>query len=289
MSIGENMLKKMIFLIGILLLFGVVYGYVWSDTRDNIEDAQTTNDITETFNFPYNLEDIEVQSMEVEVEAYGVSIGSDYDETVWIYNSSNEKEHLGDIPYGVSYKKFIINNPAHYAYNYSNKFEIYLEFNTSKTKNVTITFYNINGSTYSESSNKKSSYYVYFPWHPENTSKVEIIIRKKFGGDCVFVDGDYVGILNEGDSITSFTIDKENATNYLSDGSISVFIDKSNDYIDDKIQINKITVKVYYLNKSDNIENNGSGETSTKAPMPFGAIALSLIGILLLLVRHYEN
>ena len=282
-------MKKILITICLLGFIVGVCGEEWNDTRDNIEDAQTTNDITETFNFPYNLEDIEVQSMEVEVEAYGVSIGSDYDETVWIYNSSNEKEYLGDIPYGVSYKKFVISNPAHYAYNYSNKFEIYLEFNTSKTKNITITFYNINGSIYSESSNKKSKYYVYFPWHPENTSKVEITIRKKFGGDCVFVDGDYVGILNEGDSITSFTIDKENATNYLSDGSITVFIDKSNDYIDDNIQINKITVKVFYTNKSNNNGNNEDEETTTKTPIPLPAIILTLTAIPIIALRKINN
>ena len=282
-------MKKILITIYLLGFIVGVYGEEWNDTKDNIENDLTTNDITETFNFPYDLDKIDIQNMIVEVNASGVNMGSDYNETVWIYNSSNEKEHLGDIPYGVSYKKFIINNPTHYAYNDSNKFGIYLEFNaTSKTKNITITFYNINGSTYSESSNKKSNYYVNFPWHPENTSKVEITIRKNFGGDCVFVDGDYVGILNEGDGITSFTIDKENATNYLSDGSITVFIDKSDYGKDDKIQINEITVKVFYTNKSNN-ENNEDKETTTKTPIPLSAIILTLTVIPIIALRKINN
>jgi hypothetical protein len=168
-------------------------------------------------------------------------------------------------------------------YNNSNNFEIYLEFNTSKTKNVTITFYNINGSTYSESSNKKSEYHVYFPWSPENTAKVEIIIRKKFGGDCVFVDGDYIGILNEGDGITTFTISGINATNYLSDGLITIFIDKSNDYYDDYIQIKRITVKVFYTNKTD-IE----GDT-TKTVVPLGAVIIALIAIPIIALKRLNS
>jgi hypothetical protein len=62
-------MKKMLL---ILLLIGWVCGEEWNATKDNIESSETTNDITETFNFPYDLNDINVQSMVVEVEANGV-------------------------------------------------------------------------------------------------------------------------------------------------------------------------------------------------------------------------
>ena len=258
---------------------GGVCGEEWNATKDNIESSKTTNDITETFDFPLDINKINVQSMVVEVEAYDVSFGTDYDETVWIYNISGGKEYLGDLPYGVVYKKFIIDNPIHYAYNS----KIYLEFSTSRTKNITIIFYNKNGSIYSESYNKKMNIQVGFPWSPENTTKVEIIIRKKCGGDCVFVDGDYVGILKVGDGITTFTISGGEATNYLNDGSITIFIDKSNDYYDDYIQIKRITVKVFYTNKS------GIGGATTKTIIPLGAVIIALITIPIITLKRLNS
>ena len=258
---------------------GWACGEEWNATKDNIESNKTTNDITETFHFPLDINKINVQSMAVEVEAYDVSFGTDYDETVWIYNISGGKEYLGNLPYGVVYKKFTIDDPIHYAYNS----EIYLEFSTSRTKNVTIIFYNKNGSIYSESYNKKTKIHVDFPWSPENITKVEIIIRKKCGGDCVFIDGNYVGILNEGDGVTIFTISGREATNYLSDGSITVFIDKSNDYSDDYIQIKRITVRVFYTNKS------GIGGAATKTLVPLGAVIIALMTIPIIVLKRLNS
>ena len=285
-------MKKALIIICLLGLIGGAHGDEWNDTKYP-ENESTTTDITETFIFPYDLDKIDIQSMEVEIEAKEVNTGNDYDETVWIYNSSDEIEYLGDIPYGVSYKKFIINNPTHYAYNNPNP-EIYLKFNaTSKVKNITVIFYNINGSSYYESYTKKSTCAVYFPWSPENTSKIEIIVKKRFGGDCVFVDNDYTGILNEGDGITTFTIDEKNATSYLNDSSITVYIDKSDDGTSDSLEVSSITVKVYYTNKSSNMTNtstNGSNSGSggnngtttiktTSTSIPKGAILMTLISI----------
>lgn len=62
---------------------------------------------------------------------------------------------------------------------------------------------------------------------------------------------------------TQFTIDGDNATNILSDGVISIKVDKSNIGNDDKIQVNTISVKVEYINNT----NSGSG-TTTKTPIP---------------------
>jgi hypothetical protein len=248
---------------------------VWSDTvneNDGINNIGIYNsdDVVVTFNFPYNLDNIEVQSMEVEVEAYGVNFGNDYNETIWIYNSSGEKEYLGDMPYGVYYKEFIIDNPVHYAYDYYGTKEIKLELGWHKPKNITTIFYNKNGSVESISKSLHTDIFWFeFPWPPENTDKVKIIIRKKCGGDCVFVDGDYVGILNEGGGITSFTIDKENATNYLSDGSITIKVEKSKDGTPDRINVTRITVRVFYTNV-------GEGAT-TKTPIPLGVIVITLI------------
>ncbi|UXM85026.1 hypothetical protein [Methanococcus aeolicus] len=71
---------------------------------------------------------------------------------------------------------------------------------------------------------------------------------------------------------TQFTIDGDNATNILSDGVISIKVDKSNIGNDDKIQVNTISVKVEYINNT----NSGSG-TTTKTPIPFNIVLLLLV------------
>jgi hypothetical protein len=274
-------MKKTLITLLIICFLGFtewIYGEVWSDTvneNDGINNIGIYNsdDVVVTFNFPYNLDNIEVQSMEVEVEAYDVDFGNPYDLTVWIYNNTKNRELLGELPADISYKKFIINNPTHYAYPYSGSpsgYEIYLKFNETQSLNVTTVFYHINGSVknISKESDYWTKYYFWFPWSPENTTRVEIIIRKVAdGGDKVFVDGNYVGNLIPGDNattLTTFTIDKENATNILSDKTISVFIDKSNDYIN----VSRVTVKVHYT---------VAGGGVTKTPIPLGVIIITLI------------
>ncbi|EHP87028.1 hypothetical protein [Methanotorris formicicus] len=105
-------------------------------------------------------------------------------------------------------------------------------------------------------------------------------------GVKVKVDKIYVGLLyTSGDrpstSVTTFTIDAENATKILSDGSISISTSPVGD--ESWYGINNITVKVFYTNK------DGRNKIITKVPVPFGVVALSLVGVLFLLMRRYEN
>ena len=271
-------MKKSLLIVICLLSIVTVYGEEWIN-NSYPENTLTPNDITVSFNFPYNLSEIDVQDMIIEIEAYDVDFGNPYDLTVWIYNNTKDRELLGELPADISYKKFIINNPTHYAYPYSGSpsgYEIYLKFNETQSLNVTTVFYHINGSVknISKESDYWTKYYFWFPWSPENTTRVEIIIRKVAdGGDKVFVDGNYVGNLIPGDrttTLTRFTIDKENATNILSDKTITIKVEKSKGSHPDWIKVSRVTVKVHYT---------VAGGEVIKTPIPLLAVVLTLITI----------
>ncbi|EHP82881.1 hypothetical protein [Methanotorris formicicus] len=51
---------------------GVVYGEVWEDSTDP-NDEYNSHGVTVTFNFPLNINEIDIQNMVVEIEAYDVN------------------------------------------------------------------------------------------------------------------------------------------------------------------------------------------------------------------------
>jgi hypothetical protein len=270
-------MKKSLLIVICLLSIVTVYGEEWIN-NSYPENTLTPNDITVSFNFPYNLSEIDVQDMIIEIEAYDVD-GRPCDLLVKIKNSSGNFETLGVIPKYYSYGEFIIDNPTNYVHIFNDTFnnthrQIFIKFNEDIWKNVTVIFHHINGSVERISKVRYwYNFYFDFPWSPENTTRIEIMIEKLNGGDKVFVDGNYVGNLIPGDrttTLTRFTIDKENATNILSDKTITIKVEKSKGSHPDWIKVSRVTVKVHYT---------VAGGEVIKTPIPLLAVVLTLITI----------
>ncbi|EHP84484.1 hypothetical protein [Methanotorris formicicus] len=105
-----------------------------------------------------------------------------------------------------------------------------------------------------------------------------------YDNNIVKIDGEDVGVLEVGNNIvttTIITIDGENATKYLSDNSVTIFIDKQGE----AIRIDSIKITVDYIPKSNGNYNNGGGNT-IKAPIPLGAIILTLITIQIIALKR---
>jgi hypothetical protein len=277
-------MKKSLLIVICLLSIVTVYGEDWVN-NSYPESISTPNDITVTFNFPYNLDEMEVQSMGVEVEAYGVNDAN----AAYIKNYLGENEYLGALnPYNNTVT-FTINNPMNYAYFYDGKFVVYLHFDTKKYRDITVTFYHINGITENITKKDVSHDYIFeFPWNPANIKKIDITINYSYrvrSVDCVYVDNYYVGALKAGKdklTITTFNIDSKTASNILSDGLIKIKID--NNPNNDKITINKITVKVYYTNKPTAAINDK--KVVVKTSVSLGVTILTLAFILLTTLKR---
>ncbi|AEF95704.1 hypothetical protein [Methanotorris igneus] len=278
------MLKKIIFLVGTLLLFSVVYGEIWSDTKYP-NDNYTENDINEIFNFPYDFEKID--KIEIKIIAFDVDAsGKDY-----VY-ANNKK--IGYLNYGDGITTFNINS----SYIDSNgNIKMKVDKNDKMQINKSIMYVHYYNKTsdkneiYSQivkiedkATKTDKSWTFNFPYYNDiniiiNNIVIEIeAFGVNMGEDLVYADNEELGRLldNNGFSTTTFTINYPKAEDILSDGSITIKVDKSKG---DNITVNSITLTVYYTPKSS---------TSTaKAPIPLGVIALSLIGISFLLVRYY--
>ncbi|UXM85027.1 hypothetical protein [Methanococcus aeolicus] len=159
-------MKKIFFVVLLLYFILGVSGELWEDNITNIEDSKTTTDITETFNFPYDLDDITIQNMIVEVNANDVDVGgSDYDEIIYIYNTSSNYNLLGELPIGTSFRKFIITDIINNTYYSQGHDRLALKGNTPyKSNNLNIVIYNITGGTQEINdtigSNKKIGYLI---------------------------------------------------------------------------------------------------------------------------------
>jgi len=269
---------RRVLLILCLLFVGYVYGEVWVNyTEPNVQLNTNLGEYVESFIFPYSLDNLSIQSMVVEVEAQDV----DDTNAVYIKNYTGKYEYLGALDPNSNVVTFTIDNPLNYAYFYNGEFVIYLHFYSQKNREITVTFYNINGVSENITKSGASYNYIFeFPWSPSSTKKIEITIKYAYSirsVDVVYADNYYLGALKAGSektTITTFNIDSKTAREILSDGIIKIKID--NNPNTDKITIDKITVKVYYTNKP--ISNKTAiVKTSITLGMSILALAVTLL------------
>ncbi len=124
-----------------------------------------------------------------------------------------------------------------------------------------------------------------FPYYNDNNIIINNVVIEieafgvSMGEDLVYADNEELGRLidnNNGLSTTTFTIDYPKAEDILSDGSITIEVDKSpGDYI----AVNSITLTVYYTSKS-------STSSTTKTPIPLGAIIITIITISIIALKR---